>query len=142
LSNVGKKKSWPDQLDTQPSWDILGNVGNLSSATILLFFQESGVARKAGPLKRADPSEFALPLAPASARIYALQWDDYTSGWHFLGAQRLREWTQHSVGRNVFRASIQFRRNPVRDSLAGLGMLVVAAMRIFELRISKNHRAI
>ena len=50
--------TWKQQLgltkcDTQPSWDILGNVGNLSSATILFILQEWLEKR---PLK---PGEYA-----------------------------------------------------------------------------------
>ena len=56
---------------TQPSWDILGNVGNLSSATILFILQEWLEKR---PLK---PGEHALAAAfgPGfSAEFLLLQW--------------------------------------------------------------------
>jgi alkylresorcinol/alkylpyrone synthase len=56
---------------TQPSWDILGNVGNLSSATILFILQEWLEKR---PLK---PGEYALAAAfgPGfSAEFLLLQW--------------------------------------------------------------------
>ena len=39
LGNV-EKELGICKCDTQPSWDILGNVGNLSSATILFILQE------------------------------------------------------------------------------------------------------
>jgi alkylresorcinol/alkylpyrone synthase len=57
--------------DTQPSWDILGNVGNLSSATILFILQEWLEKR---PL---NPGEYALVAAfgPGfSAEFLLLQW--------------------------------------------------------------------
>ena len=57
--------------DTQPSWDILGNVGNLSSATILFILQEWLEKR---PLKS---GEYALAAAfgPGfSAEFLLLQW--------------------------------------------------------------------
>lgn len=57
--------------DTQPSWDVLGNVGNLSSATILFILQEWLEKR---PLK---PGEYALAAAfgPGfSAEFLLLQW--------------------------------------------------------------------
>jgi alkylresorcinol/alkylpyrone synthase len=57
--------------DTQPSWDILGNVGNLSSATILFILQEWLEKR---PL---NPGEYALAAAfgPGfSAEFLLLQW--------------------------------------------------------------------
>jgi len=56
---------------TQPSWDILGNVGNLSSATILFILQEWLEKR---PL---NPGEYALAAAfgPGfSAEFLLLQW--------------------------------------------------------------------
>jgi alkylresorcinol/alkylpyrone synthase len=56
---------------TQPSWDILGNVGNLSSATILFILQEWLEKR---PLKS---GEYALAAAfgPGfSAEFLLLQW--------------------------------------------------------------------
>jgi len=57
--------------DTQPSWDILGNVGNLSSATILFILQEWLEKR---PLQT---GEYALAVAfgPGfSAEFLLLQW--------------------------------------------------------------------
>jgi len=57
--------------ETQPSWDILGNVGNLSSATILFILQEWLEKR---PLK---PGEYAVAAAfgPGfSAEFLLLQW--------------------------------------------------------------------
>ena len=56
---------------TQPSWDVLSNVGNLSSATILFILQEWLEKR---PLK---PGEYALAAAfgPGfSAEFLLLQW--------------------------------------------------------------------
>jgi len=56
---------------TQPSWDILGNVGNLSSATILFILQEWLEKR---PL---HPGDYALAAAfgPGfSAEFLLLQW--------------------------------------------------------------------
>src|SRR5216684_6666813 len=56
---------------TQPSWDVLGNVGNLSSATILFILQEWLEKR---PL---NPGEYALAAAfgPGfSAEFLLLQW--------------------------------------------------------------------
>src|SRR5882757_4201831 len=57
--------------DTQPSWDILGSVGNLSSATILFILQEW--MEKSPP----QPGEYALAAAfgPGfSAEFLLLQW--------------------------------------------------------------------
>jgi alkylresorcinol/alkylpyrone synthase len=57
--------------DTQPSWDVLGNVGNLSSATILFILQEWLEKR---PLQT---GEYALAAAfgPGfSAEFLLLQW--------------------------------------------------------------------
>ena len=57
--------------DTQPSWDILANVGNLSSATILFILQEWLEKR---PLKA---GEYALlgAFGPGfSAEFLLLQW--------------------------------------------------------------------
>jgi len=57
--------------DTQPSWDILGNVGNLSSATILFILQEWLEKR---PL---NTGEYAMAAAfgPGfSAEFLLLQW--------------------------------------------------------------------
>jgi len=58
--------------DTQPSWDILANVGNLSSATILFILQEWLEKR---PLQ---PGDYALAAAfgPGfSAEFLLLQWN-------------------------------------------------------------------
>jgi len=58
--------------DTQPSWDILGNVGNLSSATILFILQEWLEKR---PLQPGDYA-FAGAFGPGfSAEFLLLQWD-------------------------------------------------------------------
>ena len=58
--------------DTQPSWDILGNVGNLSSATILFILQEWLEKR---PLHPGDYA-FAGAFGPGfSAEFLLLQWD-------------------------------------------------------------------
>ena len=60
-----------DKKDTQPSWDILGNVGNLSSATILFILQEWLDKR---PLKPGDLA-FAAAFGPGfSAEFLLLQW--------------------------------------------------------------------
>ena len=60
-----------DKTDTQPSWDILGNVGNLSSATILFILQEWLDKR---PLKPGDLA-FAAAFGPGfSAEFLLLQW--------------------------------------------------------------------
>jgi alkylresorcinol/alkylpyrone synthase len=70
LSNVEKELSLC-KCDTQPSWDILGNVGNLSSATILFILQEWLEKR---PLQS---GEYALAAAfgPGfSAEFLLLQW--------------------------------------------------------------------
>jgi alkylresorcinol/alkylpyrone synthase len=57
--------------DTQPSWDILGNVGNLSSATILFILQEWLEKR---PLKK-DEYAMAAAFGPGfSAEFLLLQW--------------------------------------------------------------------
>jgi alkylresorcinol/alkylpyrone synthase len=56
---------------TQPSWDVLGNVGNLSSATILFILEEW---LEKGPLR---PGDYALAAAfgPGfSAEFLLLQW--------------------------------------------------------------------
>src|SRR5215471_5488507 len=56
---------------TQPSWDILSNVGNLSSATILFILQEWLEKR---PLKPGDYA-FAAAFGPGfSAEFLLLQW--------------------------------------------------------------------
>jgi alkylresorcinol/alkylpyrone synthase len=57
--------------DTQPSWDILGNVGNLSSATILFILQEWLEKR---PLRTGDYA-LAAAFGPGfSAEFLLLQW--------------------------------------------------------------------
>jgi alkylresorcinol/alkylpyrone synthase len=57
--------------DTQPSWDILRNVGNLSSATILFILQEWLEKR---PLKAGDYA-LAAAFGPGfSAEFLLLQW--------------------------------------------------------------------
>jgi alkylresorcinol/alkylpyrone synthase len=70
LGNVEKELGLC-KCDTQPSWDILSNVGNLSSATILFILQEWLEKR---PLKS---GEYALAAAfgPGfSAEFLLLQW--------------------------------------------------------------------
>ena len=58
--------------DTQPSWDILGNVGNLSSATILFILQEWLEKR---PLKAGEHA-LAAAFGPGfSAEFLLLQWN-------------------------------------------------------------------
>ncbi len=70
LGNVEKELGLC-QCDTQPSWEILSEVGNLSSATILFILQEWMEKR---PL---NPGEYALAAAfgPGfSAEFLLLQW--------------------------------------------------------------------
>jgi alkylresorcinol/alkylpyrone synthase len=58
--------------DTQPSWDILANVGNLSSATILFILQEWLEKR---PLKSGEHA-IAAAFGPGfSAEFLLLQWN-------------------------------------------------------------------
>lgn len=57
--------------DTQPSWDILGNVGNLSSATILFILQEWLEKR---PLQAGEYSVAAAFGPGFSAEFLLLQW--------------------------------------------------------------------
>ncbi len=57
--------------DTQPSWDILGNVGNLSSATILFILQEWIDKR---PLKAGEHAMAAAFGPGFSAEFLLLQW--------------------------------------------------------------------
>ena len=57
--------------DTQPSWDILSNVGNLSSATILFILQEWLEKR---PLKPGDYAMLAAFGPGFSAEFLLLQW--------------------------------------------------------------------
>lgn len=58
--------------ETQPSWDILGNVGNLSSATILFILQEWLEKR---PLKAGDNAVAAAFGPGFSAEFLLLQWN-------------------------------------------------------------------
>jgi alkylresorcinol/alkylpyrone synthase len=57
--------------DTQPSWDILGTVGNLSSATILFILQEWLEKR---PLKTGEHAMAAAFGPGFSAEFLLLQW--------------------------------------------------------------------
>ena len=58
--------------DTQPSWDVLANVGNLSSATILFILQEWLEKR---PLKSGEHA-LAAAFGPGfSAEFLLLQWN-------------------------------------------------------------------
>jgi len=57
--------------DTQPSWDILGSVGNLSSATILFILQEWLDKR---PLKSGEYAMAAAFGPGFSAEFLLLQW--------------------------------------------------------------------
>lgn len=57
--------------ETQPSWDILGSVGNLSSATILFILQEWLDKR---PLKPGDYAMMAAFGPGFSAEFILLQW--------------------------------------------------------------------
>jgi alkylresorcinol/alkylpyrone synthase len=57
--------------DTQPSWDILANVGNLSSATILFILQEWLEKR---PLKSGEYAVAAAFGPGFSAEFLLLQW--------------------------------------------------------------------
>jgi alkylresorcinol/alkylpyrone synthase len=57
--------------DTQPSWDILANVGNLSSATILFILQEWLEKR---PLKTGEYALLAAFGPGFSAEFLLLQW--------------------------------------------------------------------
>jgi alkylresorcinol/alkylpyrone synthase len=58
--------------DTQPSWDILANVGNLSSATILFILQEWLDKR---PLKAGEHAMAAAFGPGFSAEFLLLQWN-------------------------------------------------------------------
>jgi alkylresorcinol/alkylpyrone synthase len=71
LSNVEKALGLT-KCDTQPSWDILGNVGNLSSATILFILQEWLEKRR---LKSGDIAMAAAFGPGFSAEFLLLQWD-------------------------------------------------------------------
>ncbi|HLZ11646.1 MAG TPA: 3-oxoacyl-[acyl-carrier-protein] synthase III C-terminal domain-containing protein, partial [Candidatus Acidoferrum sp.] len=70
LSNVEQALGLT-KADTQPSWDILGNVGNLSSATVLFILQEWLEKRPLQPGELA----FAGAFGPGfSAEFLLLQW--------------------------------------------------------------------
>jgi alkylresorcinol/alkylpyrone synthase len=71
LSNVEKALGLT-KCDTQPSWDVLGTVGNLSSATILFILQEWLEKR---PLKPGDIAMAAAFGPGFSAEFLLLQWD-------------------------------------------------------------------
>jgi len=71
LSNVEKALGLTKG-DTQPSWDILGNVGNLSSATILFILQEWLEKR---PLEKGDIAMAAAFGPGFSAEFLLLQWN-------------------------------------------------------------------
>ena len=58
--------------DTQPSWDVLANVGNLSSATILFILQEWLEKR---PLKTGEHAMAAAFGPGFSAEFLLLQWN-------------------------------------------------------------------
>lgn len=58
--------------DTQPSWDVLANVGNLSSATILFILQEWLEKR---PLKSGEHAMAAAFGPGFSAEFLLLQWN-------------------------------------------------------------------
>jgi alkylresorcinol/alkylpyrone synthase len=71
LGNVEEKLGLC-KCDTQPSWDILANVGNLSSATILFILQEWLEKR---PLKAGEHA-IAAAFGPGfSAEFLLLQWN-------------------------------------------------------------------
>jgi len=71
LSNVEQELGLC-KCDTQPSWDILGKVGNLSSATILFILQEWLEKR---PLKKGEHA-LAAAFGPGfSAEFLLLQWN-------------------------------------------------------------------
>ena len=71
LGNVEKALGL-SKSDTQPSWDVLGNVGNLSSATILFILQEWLEKR---PLKKGDIAMAAAFGPGFSAEFLLLQWN-------------------------------------------------------------------
>jgi alkylresorcinol/alkylpyrone synthase len=71
LGNVEKALGLT-KCDTQPSWDVLGNVGNLSSATILFILQEWLEKR---PLKKGDIAMAAAFGPGFSAEFLLLQWN-------------------------------------------------------------------
>jgi len=71
LGNVEKALGL-SKCDTQPSWNVLGSVGNLSSATILFILQEWLEKR---PLKK-DEVAMAAAFGPGfSAEFLLLQWN-------------------------------------------------------------------
>jgi alkylresorcinol/alkylpyrone synthase len=70
LGNVEKELGLC-KCDTQPSWDILSNVGNLSSATILFILQEWLEKR---PLKSGEYAMAAAFGPGFSAEFLLLQW--------------------------------------------------------------------
>ena len=71
LGNVEKALGL-SKCDTQPSWDVLGNVGNLSSATVLFILQEWMEKR---PLKKGDIAMAAAFGPGFSAEFLLLQWN-------------------------------------------------------------------
>jgi alkylresorcinol/alkylpyrone synthase len=71
LGNVEKELGLC-KCDTQPSWDVLGNVGNLSSATILFILQEWLEKR---PLKTGEHAMAAAFGPGFSAEFLLLQWN-------------------------------------------------------------------
>jgi alkylresorcinol/alkylpyrone synthase len=71
LGNVEKELGLC-KCDTQPSWDILTNVGNLSSATILFILQEWLEKR---PLKSGEYAMAAAFGPGFSAEFLLLQWN-------------------------------------------------------------------
>jgi alkylresorcinol/alkylpyrone synthase len=71
LGNVEKELGLC-KCDTQPSWDILSNVGNLSSATILFILQEWLEKR---PLKMGEYAMAAAFGPGFSAEFLLLQWN-------------------------------------------------------------------
>ena len=71
LGNVEKELGLC-KCDTQPSWDILSNVGNLSSATILFILQEWLEKR---PLKSGEYAMAAAFGPGFSAEFLLLQWN-------------------------------------------------------------------
>ncbi|MDP9146837.1 MAG: type III polyketide synthase [Acidobacteriota bacterium] len=70
LGNVETKLGL-NSTDTQPSWDVLANVGNLSSATILFILQEWLEKR---PLKAGEYAVLAAFGPGFSAEFLLLQW--------------------------------------------------------------------
>jgi alkylresorcinol/alkylpyrone synthase len=71
LGNVEKELGLC-KCDTQPSWDILGNVGNLSSATILFILHEWLYKR---PLQAGEYAMAAAFGPGFSAEFLLLQWN-------------------------------------------------------------------